>query len=33
MEIDFNEIENNGGPSECVCDGVGHCPYISTIHT
>ena len=33
MEIDFDEIEKNGGPSECVCDGAGLCPiYQQFIH-
>jgi len=33
MEIDFDEIEKNGGPSECICDGAGHCPiYQQFIH-
>lgn len=33
MEIDFDEIEKNGGPSECICDGAGHCPiYQQMIH-
>lgn len=33
MEIDFDKIEENGGPSECVCDGAGHCPvYQQFIH-
>ena len=33
MEIDFDEIEKNGGPSECICDGAGLCPiYQQFIH-